>query len=184
MSLLKKSLIIYIKDRNLPLDYHVPRWIIGTSIFSKRQIVYLSLYDYKNTSHPMKDEPFDNAFDYYKKTILHEFVHFVHGLYIEQNRAENTIRCFGEGIACYLSGQRDGKNIIFDASCEKLLSGDASYDQYYLITKYLIENYDKNFVLQILSNGNLASDFLNNELYDKANQFYNNIDIQGFKQIN
>lgn len=78
------------------------------------------------------------------------------------------------GIACYLSGQRDGKNIKFKASCEKLLSGGASYDQYYLVTKYLVENYDKNFVLQMLSNENLASDFLKNELYDKVSQFYNN----------
>lgn len=164
---------LYIKNRNLPLDYHVPDWLVGTSIFNKRQIIYLSLHDYKSTSNPMKDEPFDNAFDYYKKTILHEFVHFVYGLYREKNNKGNTIRCFGEGIACYLSGQRDGKNIKFKASCEKLLSGGASYDQYYLVTKYLVENYDKNFVLQMLSNENLASDFLKNELYDKVSQFYN-----------
>lgn len=163
---------LYIKEKELPSDYTIADWLIGTNIFRKRKIIYLSLHDYKNTTHHMKDKPFDKAFEYYKKTILHEFVHYVHGLFLEQNNAKNTIRCFGEGIACYLSGQKNEKNIKFDTSCEKLLSNDISYDQSYLITKYLVENYDKSFVMQILSNKLMARDFLRNELYDKAKQFF------------
>ena len=163
---------VYIKDRNLPLDYHVPRWIIGTSVFIENKIVYLSLHDYKSTSHPMREEPFEKAYEYYKKTILHEFVHYVHGIYREKNNCESPIRCFGEGIACYLSGQKEGKNIKFDFTLEQLMSGEIRYDAYYLITKYLVENYDKEFALKILSDNQLSKDFLMTECYEKANKYY------------
>ena len=66
----------YKKDKNLPQSTKVEDWVIGYFNNKDKKIVYLSLNDYKNTAHVGIMQNYDEALDYYKKTIVHEFVHF------------------------------------------------------------------------------------------------------------
>ena len=66
------------------------------------EIYYLSINDYKNTSHTID-------FDMYKKTILHEYVHYVNRLFCIKNNCNFSTKYLSEGIATYLSKQNENK---------------------------------------------------------------------------
>ena len=68
---------IYRRFNDLDSNDDVPKWLVGLCA-SDMQIYYLSLNDYKNTSHAFDDSEYDSQLDMYKKTILHEFIHYVH----------------------------------------------------------------------------------------------------------
>ena len=53
----------------------IPKWSIGT--YYDNTIEYVSLNDYKNTSHAFPEEKYNEALEYYKKTFVHEFTHYV-----------------------------------------------------------------------------------------------------------
>ena len=162
----------YRRERNWGNDVKVESWKIGEFLDGK--INYLSINDYKSTSHAFKEEDYDKALDYFKKTIVHEFVHYVNDLFCAKNRCDNTEKYLAEGLATYLSGQNSGKNIIFDFSVEKLLDDNAyCYDGYYWVTKYLIENYPQDFVLDLIKSSEKSREFLKQELFDKTKNYYN-----------
>ena len=48
-----------------------------------------------------------------------------------------------------------------------------NYNAYYLLVKYLVEHYDKTFVLNLFTSSRQAKEFLINELYDEASKHYN-----------
>lgn len=151
------------KSRNLSDEDKIPRWVIGT--FADGVITYLSLNDFKNTSHACK------GLEYYKKTILHEFVHFTNALFNALHNCPYTEKFLSEGIASYLSMQRDGKKIDFDYSIEEVLSTkrfNPSYDAWHLLTQYLVENYDKEFVLGLFKDNQQARKFVKKELFEKV----------------
>ncbi len=157
--------------RKLSSDYAVPKWLIGTC--QDGVITYLSLNDYKNTSHSFNNDKYDEALEYYKKTILHEFIHYVNECFNKIHKCQDTEKYLQEGIATYLSGQYDGKTILLNATKEQILDEKQYYyDDYYLITKYLIENYDKSFVLKMFQNKELARECLVKELFDRTQKFY------------
>ena len=148
----------------------VPKWAIG--FYHNNEIVYLSLHDFQNTEHKIKYFIPKTALEYYKKTILHEYVHFVNDVFKKVNNCGYTEKYLSEGIATYLSGQLKNNKIYFDFSCEDLLTRGDLYAGYYLVTKYFIENYDKTFVLNILKSNRQSREFLKNELFDKAKNYY------------
>ena len=107
----------------------------------------------------------------YKKTLIHEYVHYVNELFTLKNQCSPTQKYLSEGIAVYLSEQKKNRNIKFDFTLEQILSKDDakfSYDGGYLTTKYLIENYDKEFVFQLFKSNRQAREFLVAELYEKT----------------
>ena len=141
-------------------------------------VFYLSLNDYKNTAHKFDKKHYKEAFEHYKKTLVHEFVHFVNlECFNRIRKCGRPAKYLSEGIATYLSGQKDNKKIIFDYSIDDIMHFDynkSCYDGWYLVTKYLVENYDKQFVLSLFESNREANDFLQNELYEKAKEFYLN----------
>ncbi len=166
---------IHMSHSNTNVDFVVPKWAIGGYSEKKNCINYLSINDYKNTTHSFKEKDYFDAVEYYKKTLVHEYVHYINKLYNIQNNNGNTAKFLREGIAVYLSGQREKQDIIFDFTLEELLETDVTkscYNGYYLITKFLIEYYDKDFVLDLFTSSNQSKKFLKQELYDKAKQFY------------
>ena len=76
--------------------------------------MYVSLYDYKNTSHSYDKNNFDKALNDYKKNIIHEFVHFVTYLFCKKYSLNYPLKYLSEGIAQYLSKQKDDINLKFD----------------------------------------------------------------------
>ena len=117
----------------------------------------------------LKDlEKFQRTFEQYQMTALHEFVHFVNGLFNKTHECGNTEKYLSEGIACYLSGQKEGKTINFDCTIEDVLNCRANYDCYYALTKYLVENFDKKFVFELFESNREAKEFLKSELFEKV----------------
>lgn len=165
--------------RNLSIEEKIPSWLIGT--YKDGIITYLSLNDFKNTSHSFKTEKYSNVLEYYKKTILHEFVHFVNALFNAKNKIKFTEQYLSEGIASYLSKQLDGKKLEFNYSKEDLISKkrfNSCYDGWYLLTKYLVDNYDKKLVIELFEDNVKARSFLEHELYNKVKNYYTNNDIK------
>ena len=168
----KKEYDNFIREtRRLDADYCVPRWMIGTC--QDGVITYLSLNDFKNTSHSFDDDKCCEALDYYKKTILHEYVHYVNECFNKAHNCQDTEKYLQEGIATYLSGQYDDKLLSLNATKEQLLNEDEYfYDDYYLITKYLVNNYDKSLVLEAFKNKEQARKLLIDNLFDQVQNLY------------
>ena len=136
--------------------------------FANREIItYLSIFEYDKTSHAYKSEDFNNALEYYKKTLVHEFVHYVNNLFREKHNCGYTEKYLSEGLAICLSGQKDGLKLKFDDSLDDLLLSKNNYKGYYLTTKYLLENYSKETIFELIKSNRKAREFLVNELYDK-----------------
>lgn len=161
----KKELDEFYKQcHNIDKNENVPNWIVGFA--NERNIFMISYDDYKNVENHKND-----SFDYYKKTFVHEFVHSVNRKYMKINNCDWTARYLGEGIACYLSGQYEGRKVKLDCSLDDLLEDKyVYYYNYNFLTKYLVENYDKDFVLSLMKSKNKARAFLKDELYDKVNK--------------
>lgn len=147
----------------------VKDWMIGNYNREHLTITYLSLHDFKNTSHKDILENQIEAINYYKQTIFHEFVHYVNDIFTKEHNCSETEKFLREGIAIYLSKQNENKKTCLTASVEDLLDKEKSpYDDYYLITKYFVENYNKDYILQIFQSNRQSREFLKQELYDKA----------------
>ena len=136
-------------------EYGVPSWVIGFSL--KDKIYFLSLSDYKNTPHKDKIDLLA-----YKKTILHEYIHYIVGLYLFENKCSYPLRALNEGIAQYLSHQRDKNIITLKHDLSEVLDATTAYSEWYLITKYIIDNYSKEYFLELLRDRDKAIDFINN----------------------
>ena len=147
----------------------IPNWSIGISHDNK--IEYVSLHDYKNTAHAFSEDKYLEKLDYYKKTILHEYVHFVTGLYLKKNNCDYPAKFLNEGIATYLSGQKDGIEIPFKFKIEDILESKSSYDAWYLLTKYIIEEYGKEYFLELLRDRETAEKEAS-RLFEETKEYY------------
>ena len=163
---------VFKSSRSLSKDYQVPSWLRGTC--RDGVITYLSIHGYNGTTHAFDEKDYEKALEDYKKTILHEYVHFINENFNKQKNCSYTEKYLVEGIATYLSGQKEGQNLQLTASKEKILNPrNYYYNDYYLLTKYLVENYDKPFVLELFQSSRMAREFLTNELYDKTQGHFN-----------
>ena len=127
----------------------IPKWEIGNA--GDGIITYVSLKDYKNTDHKFKPEDYDKALIDYKKTMVHEYVHFVSILYKKKNNIKDSTRYLEEGIAQYLSHQKENKKLEFKYSLEDIYESKSCYDGFYLMTKYILDNYGKEYFLKLLT---------------------------------
>lgn len=161
-------------DNKLKEEFNMPvvsKSSRGFFSYKDNAIYYLSINDYDKTTHDKND------IENYKKTLVHECVHYINNLFNKENNCGATAIYLREGIAVYLSHQNDNKSLIFDYTLNDFLNNSKvtknCYAGYYLIVKYLIENYDKSFVLDLFTSSRKANLFLKDELYEKANTFYN-----------
>ena len=134
----------------------VPKWEIGNT--GDGIITYVSLKDYKNTDHAYKLKNYDYALDDYNKTIVHEFVHYVTILYKKKYNIDKNTRYLDEGIAQILSHQRDGLKRDFNYSLEDILESKDCYMGFYLMTKYILDNYGKEYFFKLLNDKDYATE--------------------------
>lgn len=146
----------------------IPKSAVGNYNSENGQITYLSLHDFDNTSHKGRTEI------EYKKTILHEFTHYVCHLFRQKHDCGYTIQYLSEGLACYLSGQTKYLKNKFDFTLDECLGQTQTYATYYMLTKYLVENYDKEKVFELIESNRKAKEFLIDELYDNTKNYYDN----------
>ena len=138
-------------------------------------INYLSINDYKNTTHAFADKDYDKALEGFKKTLVHEFVHIVNKVFNKENKCGFSEPYVFEGIAVYLSKQKENEVYNFDFTLDEVLTRDTrkrKYYSYYLIIKYLLENYDREVFFDLLRDKEYAEKFLKEELYEKAKNYY------------
>lgn len=159
-----------VKKRRGVMD--IPTWEIGNC--QEETIEYVSLHDYKNTSHAFPPEEYAEALGEYKKTIVHEYTHFVEVLYTEKNNSDYPIKWLNEGIAQYLSNQRENIEPDFSFTLDNILNGKSCYIGWYLMTKYVVERYGKEYFLKLARNNKLALDETE-KIYNEAKEYYDNL---------
>lgn len=164
----KKELDKIYCERN-EINEEVPNWVIGFA--GDNDIYYLSLNDYKNTAHAFKEEDYENKLIFFKKTIVHEYIHFVNKLFNKKYNLPLTTKCLVEGIAQLLSGQNDDKKIVFDYSLDDILKTNNCYNGWYLVTKYIVENYSHDLIIELFKNKKKAEVFIIN-IYDDIKNYY------------
>lgn len=165
----------YIKKYNLKEGQKVPKWAIGSRA-DDGQIYMVSLFDYKNTSHAYEEKDYNIALVRFKKTLLHEFTHFVNLEFQKERKCSYTETWLSEGLATYLSGQKTDKKIEgFPFTLQQLMpqkSFDSCYDGWYLLVKYLVENYPKQKIFELIESNRQAREFLKDILYAEVKNYY------------
>ena len=85
---------------------------------------------------------------------------------------KSSIRCINEGLACYLSNQLCKKDFVFNASIDDIVNDKyVDYDNYYLIVKYIFDDYDKKYCDKIIYD----KDFARSEIVNIYNSFKESI---------
>ena len=128
----------------------IPKWLVGVTTFSN-SIELVSLSDYKNTSHKFNTSLID-----YQKTVLHEYVHFVNFLYCRENGYEYPLKCLQEGLAMVLASPRNKSIEDFNYSYDDIVNSNNCYDGWFLLVKYIFDNYDKSYFFSLLKDGDFA----------------------------
>lgn len=148
----------------------IPKWAVGN--YHDGIIEYVSFNDYQNTSH--KYTEYNEALETYKKTIIHEFIHYVVDLYVDKNNGNHPLCYLNEGIAQYLSKQRTG-NLTFNYSLDDILNSNDCYPGWYLMVKYILDEYGKDYFLKILLHDDLALSETQ-YIYEQAKEYYKEIE--------
>ena len=81
---------------------------------------------------------------------------------------------FSEALATNLSNQYE--NLYFNCSLNDILDGKANYINYYSMGKYLIDNCDKNYILELAKNKELLERDTAN-IYDQTLSYVSKKDI-------
>ena len=163
---------IHRRFNDLEENVEVPKWLIGFSA-SDMQIYYLSLNAYKSTTHVFSLSEYYEKLIEYKKTILHECIHYVNRLFCKENNCHFSCRFLAEGIALYLSNQMEGKSLKFDYSIESILNSNSCYNGWYLVTKYILEKYSCEKFLELLKDSKMAELFLKEEFLNIRDYYFN-----------
>lgn len=160
----------YKQDNDLSSDYRVPNWCVGTGT-KNGNISLLSLNGYQGTAHAFNQDEYNLALLKFKKRVVHEYVHFANMQFNKEHNCWYTAKFLVEGIAVLLSEQFKDYTLQLDCTKEQILSNrDCKYANYYLLTKTLIENYDKNFVLNLFQSSREANEFLEKTLFEQTSK--------------
>ena len=130
--------------RHLLESGSVPLWVCGVSINSN--IYTLTLSEYRRTKSHQND-----TLDDLIKLILHEFTHAC----FQKINNQRSYAWLSEGLATTLSHQYDNKNCSFDATLEDIIDGTPNYANYYLMFKYVLSAYGKEYILKLINNKEL-----------------------------
>ena len=143
---------------------------------SNMEIYCVSFNDYKNTSHCFSDSEYEEYLEKYEKIILHEYIHYVNKLFCKINNCSPSMKYLSEGIAVYLSGQKDNEKVSFTSSMNDVINCNNCYNEWYLIVKYIIDNYNQDFFLELLKDKAQANNFLINN-FDNIKTYYSSLNI-------
>lgn len=162
----------YKLDNDLSSDYQVPKWVVGTGT-KNGSISLLSLNGYEGTAHAFNQDEYNLALLKFKKRVVHEYVHFANMQFNKEHNCWYTAKFLVEGIAILLSEQyKDYQTLILDCTKRQILNNnyDCKYYNYYLLTRTLVENYDKNFVLKLFQSSREAKEFLDETLFEQTSK--------------
>ena len=152
----------FFNERMKEYNKKVPEWEVGRSIsnFEECRIDLLNLEETKKCRGHQND-----TIDSLIKVCIHEFVHTCHYTY---NGNEDSMTWFSEALATNLSNQYE--NLYFNCSLNDILDGKANYINYYSMGKYLIDNCDKNYILELAKNKELLEKDTA-DIYDQVSNY-------------
>lgn len=102
------------------------------------------------------------------KVGVHEFTHVCFSQFRNNNK---TLLWLNEGFATYFAEQYDIKKIKIECTLDELLSKTVNYSNYYALTYYLFDNYDRNYILKLASNIDLLKEETP-KIYEKTKELY------------
>lgn len=151
---------------NEKYNYIVPEWEIARSINSKKEttINIISYRESLNCKGHNNDSLENNL-----KVIIHEFVHICHFEYNSHNKQPIWL---AEALATNLSNQYNNIELKITAELKDIIEGTANYKDYYLMGKYLIDNYPKEYILELSKNSNLLEKETPN-IYNETKKYFN-----------
>ena len=152
----------FFNERMKEYNKKVPEWEVGRSIsnFEECRIDLLNLEETKKCRGHQND-----TIDSLIKVCIHEFVHTCHYTY---NGNKDAMTWFSEALATNLSNQYE--NLYFNCSLNDILDGKANYINYYSMGKYLIDNCDKNYILELAKNKELLEKDTA-DIYDQVSNY-------------
>ena len=152
----------FFNERMKEYNKKVPEWEVGRSIsnFEECRIDLLNLEETKKCRGHQND-----TIDSLIKVCIHEFVHTCHYTY---NGNKDSMTWFSEALATNLSNQYE--NLYFNCSLNDILDGKANYINYYSMGKYLIDNCDKNYILELAKNKELLEKDTA-DIYDQVSNY-------------
>ncbi len=160
--------VLFRKLKGFDVDDELPKWLVGWSA-PNLNIYMVSIHDYQNTTHAFPKEKYEENYQRYIKTSVHEYVHYVNRMFCNLHNCPFTIQYLSEGIADYLSGIERKRN--FSYKIEDLLETNNCYDGWYKATKYFIENYSHEFILELVKDYDKAKECLIKD-FDKIKKYY------------
>ena len=86
------------------------------------------------------------------KVIVHEFVH---ACQFEYNHHTESLTWFLEALATNLSHQYEEYPLTLNVDLERIINGQVSYTNYRTMGKYLLDNYPKEYILELAKNREL-----------------------------
>ena len=87
------------------------------------------------------------------KVCIHELVHFVQ---FDYNNHTYIMTWLSEALATNLSGQYENKEVYFNTTLDEIIRGKSNYCNYYLMGKYLLEEYNKEYILKLVRDNELV----------------------------
>lgn len=135
--------------RESGINREVATWVCASSVNTKDKS-NIDMLSYKEL---LKCKSHDkDSINSLFVTIVHEFAHTCHFQY--KNYVE-TLSWFNEAIATVLSNQYSLDKVQIDCEVEDLMLFKASYNIYFAVGKYILENYGQNFFLELAKNQEL-----------------------------
>lgn len=158
------------EDVNKIIKRNVPDWMCGLSFNKEDNIEYIYTLSLEELR---KADGHKNAnLIYLEQVILHEFTHSCNS--IVSKKLE--VIWFVEGLATYVSGQINNKEILFtnDMTLDKMIDMNQgiNYINYYSLFKYTYETYGYNYIMKLLKDNNLLKE-VTPKLLEEAKQSIN-----------
>lgn len=145
----------------------VQEWEVGRSTNNSKECrIDLLCLDERKKCQGHQNDNINNLI----KVTIHEFVHTCHFAY---NGNNNSMIWFAEALATNLSDQYE--NLYFDCSLEDILQGKTNYINYYTMGRYLIDNFSKDYILELAKNKELLEK-------DTINIYYQTLEYVTKKQ--
>ena len=161
---------IYRKYNKLDDNGPIAKWLIGFT--NDDGIFYLSIKDYKSTTYTFDSNDY---LEEYKKTIIHEYIHFINYLFNKKYNCFLSLDYLVEGIAQVLSNQNDNVELKFIYSLDDILNSNDCYNGWFLVMKYILDNYPKELILELFKDEEKTLKFII-DIYDDIKKYYEEIE--------
>ena len=162
--------------KNYERNNTVPEWEVARSTNNKK-VSRIDLISYKESlkCKGHSKDTLDNLF----KVIVHEFVHTCQ---FEYNHHTESLTWFSEALATNLSHQYEEYPLTIEVPLERIINGQVSYINYHTMGKYLLDNYPKEYILELAKNKKLLLKDTK-KIYEETLEYIKGNRIKEYNQV-